>query len=92
MTQANSTVSLQPLGRELSIQEAADLLNVSQPFLVKLLAQEAIPHTMVDSHPLIRFEDLVAYKEQRDFQRRQSLRKLTQLSEEMGLYDNDNFD
>ncbi len=68
-------------------QEAAELLNVSRPFLVKLLEQGAMPYTMVGTHRRIRFEDLTAYKEQRDNQRRESLKRLTQLSEEMGLYD-----
>jgi len=78
-----------PLGCELTIQEAADLLNVSRAFLVKLLEQQAIPYSMVDADSIIRLDDLIVYKEQRDFQRRQSLKKLTQFSEEMGLYDND---
>jgi len=82
-------VLLVPLGHELTTQEAAELLNVSRPFLVKLLEQGAMPYTMVGTHRRIRFEDLTAYKEQRDNQRRESLKRLTQLSEEMGLYDDE---
>ncbi len=82
-------ISLVPLERELTTQEAADLLNVSRPYLVKLLEQTAIPYKIVGSHHRIRFEDLMAYKEQRDLLRHQSLRKITEISEEWGLYDNE---
>lgn len=78
---------LLPLEHELTTKEAADLLNVSRPFLIRLLEQGAIPYRFVGSHRRIRLEDLMAYKEQRDKERRQSLRRLTEFSEEMGLYD-----
>lgn len=78
---------LVPLEHELTTQEAAEILNISRPYLVKLLEQGAIAYRMVGSHRRIRFEDLIAYKEQRDDGRRANMRKLTQLSEELGLYD-----
>lgn len=70
-------VSLVPLEHELTTQKAADLLNVSRPFLIKLLEQGEIAHIKVGSHRRIRFEDLMAYKQRRDRERRQSLRELT---------------
>lgn len=51
---------------ELSTQEAADLLDISRPSLVKLLDEGAMPHTKAGSHRRVKFTDLVAYKEQRD--------------------------
>lgn len=79
-------VSLVPLEHELTTQEAADLLNVSRPFLVKLLEQGEIPYIKVGSHRRIRFEDLMAYKQQRERERRQCLKELTQFSQDEGFY------
>jgi excisionase family DNA binding protein len=71
----------------LTTQQAADLLNVSRPHLIKLLEQNAIPYSMTGSHRRIRFDDLIAYKRRRDAERRKGLALLTQLGEEMGDYD-----
>ena len=80
-------MSLVPLKQELTTQEAANLLNVSRPFLIKLLEQGEIPYIKVGSHRRIRFEDLMAYRQQRDLKRRQSLKELTQFSQHEGFYD-----
>lgn len=79
-------VSLVPLHYELTTQEAADLLNVSRPFLIKLLEQREIPYAMVGSHRRIRIDDLLAYKHRRDANRREHLRQLTQFSQDEGFY------
>lgn len=71
----------------LTIQEAANLLNVSQPFLIKLLDERKIPFTKVRSYQYIRFEDLMKYKKERDIQRREGLRELTQFLQEEGFYE-----
>jgi excisionase family DNA binding protein len=80
-------VMVVPVNKELTTQEAADILNVSRPFLVKLLEQDEIPFTKIGTHRRIRFIDLMAYKKRRDTERRQGLSRLTQMSQEMGLYD-----
>lgn len=85
-------VSLVPLEHELTTQEAADLLNVSRPFLVKLLEQRKIPYIKVGSHRRIRFEDLMAYKQQREQERRQCLKELTQFSQDEGFYEAEELD
>lgn len=82
-------LSLVPLHKELSTQQAADLLNVSRPFLIGLLERGEIPYTRVGKHRRIKFEHLIAYKRARDAGRRKTLRRLTQLGQEFGL---DQFD
>jgi excisionase family DNA binding protein len=80
-------ISLVPTHAELTTQQAADALNVSRPFLVKLLESGALPHRKVGTHRRIRFDDLMRYKHAIDAQRRETLKKLTEDSEELGLYD-----
>lgn len=80
-------VTIVPINREVTTQEAADILNVSRPYLVKLLEQGDIPFIKVGSHRRIRLEDLLEYKERRDDERDKALAELTQLSQDLGLYD-----
>ncbi len=70
------SVTLLPIHAELSTQEAADLLNVSRPHLVKLLEEGAILHHKTGSHRRIRVEDLLAYKDIVRHQRTTALNKL----------------
>jgi excisionase family DNA binding protein len=73
--------------RELTTQQAADILNVSRSFLVKLLDEGSIPYIKVDSHRRIRFKDLIIYREQRKVMRRQGLKELSQFLQEEGFYE-----
>jgi excisionase family DNA binding protein len=82
-------VSLVPLHKELTTQEAADLLNVSRPYLIKLLDQGALPYSKLSSHRRIRFADLMVYKLERDAQREHALDAMAQLNQELGLYSDD---
>lgn len=80
-------VSIIPSARELTTQQAADLLNVSRQYVVRLLEEGRIPFTKTGSHRRIRLRDLLAFKTERDQTRRAALSKLTRLSREYGLYD-----
>ncbi|MGH2516107.1 MAG: helix-turn-helix domain-containing protein [Ktedonobacterales bacterium] len=79
-------VVIVPVNKELTTQEAADILNVSRPYLVKLLEQGGIPFVKTGAHRRISFDDLMAYKARRDATRRDALTRLTQMSEDLGLY------
>ena len=75
-------MTLVPTGAMLTTQQAADILNVSRPFLSKLLKEDKIPHVPVGSHRRVMLADLMAYKEQRDSTRKAALNELADLGQE----------
>lgn len=76
-----------PEQQELTTQEAADILNVSRPYLIKLLDEDKIPYTTVGSHRRIRLSDLMSYKRLRDAERERGLNEIARMSQEFGVYD-----
>ncbi len=77
------TITLIPHDKELTSKEAADILGVSRPFLVRLLDRGEIPYHRVGTHRRLRVEDVLAYRELRAKRRREHLRTLTELSEQV---------
>ena len=74
---AGQGMTLIPESAELTTVQAANVLNVSRPFLIKLLDQKAIPHRKVGKHRRILMEDVMAYKNAIDREREQVLKQLT---------------
>jgi excisionase family DNA binding protein len=81
------SITVVPVGQELTTQQAADMLNVSRQYLVRLLDSGRIPFTKTGKHRRVRVEDALAFKEQRDHERKARLDDLTRMSEELGGYD-----
>jgi excisionase family DNA binding protein len=80
-----NAVRIIPHQAELTTQEAAELLNVSRPYLVRLLDGKRIPFHRVGTHRRILFKDVMAYKAQHRRARKDTLYRLSKLDQELGL-------
>lgn len=80
-------VSLLPVERMLTTRQAAELLNVSRPYLVRLLEAGKIPYEMVGTHRRIPIEDALRFRAERSAHRRRVLRELSQEADELGTYE-----
>jgi excisionase family DNA binding protein len=79
-------VTLMPIEAELTTQEAADLLNVSRPFVVKLIDDRVLPARTVGNRRRVRLRDLLTYKEIDDARRRTIADELVAEAQELGIY------
>lgn len=78
-------VVIMPDDTELTTQQAADMLNVSRPYLIKLLQEEKLPHHMVGTHRRVTLRDLRAYRERRAAEVSTALDELAQQAQELNM-------
>lgn len=81
------SITVVPVGREVTTQQAANLLNVSRQYVVRLLKEGRVPFRNTGKHRRLLVTDVLAFKEKRDKDRRAGLRELSQLTEDFGGYD-----
>jgi len=82
---AGHAVTLMPIHAELTTQEAANLLNVSRPFVVQLIDENRLPARKVGTHRRILFADLMKYRQLVDSERSKALDKLTKQAQKLKL-------
>ncbi|NJL25333.1 MAG: helix-turn-helix domain-containing protein [Calothrix sp. SM1_5_4] len=84
MARGNS-VTLTPLHAELTTQEAADILNVSRPFLIKLLDEKKIPYRKVGRHRRVYARDIFAFKSKQDLERAEAIDTIVSEAQRLNL-------
>ena len=80
-----NAVTVLPVQPEVTTQDAADLLNISRPSLIRLLNEGKLSHHRVGAHRRIPLDELLKYKRQADAARRAALAELAAYDQELGI-------
>jgi excisionase family DNA binding protein len=82
---SGNAVTLVPVHAEFTTQEAADYLNVSRPYLIKLLKDEQVPFHKTGTHWRIKFLDIVEYKRRQEAASERARKELAKISQELDM-------
>jgi excisionase family DNA binding protein len=80
-------VAIAPVHQRLTTQEAADMLGVSRPTLVKLLESGEIPFEQPGRHRRVRLVDVLEYRDRSSVRRREALDRMVEIADESGMYE-----
>jgi excisionase family DNA binding protein len=83
---AGRAVAVMPDHAELTTQQAADILKVSRPYLIKLVEDGAIEYRKVGTHRRIQAASVHEYRRKMELDSKQAADEPTELTEELGLY------
>ena len=84
LAQGNA-VSIVPRNAEMTTQQAADILNVSRPYLIKLLESGELQFTKVGTHRRVKFGDLMAYRERVKRKSAKAMDELAKIAQENNM-------
>jgi excisionase family DNA binding protein len=87
LTARQQTFVLYPESSELTTKQAAEVLGVSRPFLIRVLETGDIPYRKIGRHRRVRMKDVLSYKQTTQIKRKAAMDELVKVSEEMGGYD-----
>lgn len=83
---AGNAVQIVPVHAELTTQEAANMLNVSRPHMVKLLEEGKLPFHKTGRHRRVMFADLMTYKKARERESLDAMQALAEQAQDLGMY------
>ena len=84
-TAAGNAVSLVTVEAEITTHQAATILNVSRPYVIGMIDKGLLPARMVGNQRRLPLRDVLAYKAENRAKRRETLREMTVLDQELGL-------
>jgi excisionase family DNA binding protein len=80
---SGKAATIVPINQQLTTQQAADILNVSRPYFIKLLQEKSIPFTKVGRHRRIEAEDVFRYKDEMMNRRDKALSDLAEMDADL---------
>lgn len=84
---AGQAVLVAPVHQRLTTQQAADLLGISRPTLVKLLTSGEIAYEQPGRHRRVRLTDVLDFRRRRSAERREALDRMVEIAEDSGMYE-----
>jgi len=79
-----NAVSIVPVDAELTTQQAAHLLNVSRPHVIKLIERGELGHRMVGTHRKVPAKDVLCHRQKIQARQSDALRRMVELDERIG--------